>query len=513
MPSQLHFSCKHFTLNGKTLKLLRFVLLRPPMTLASLTLAGLTCLSACQISYAQTLPAPTAAPAHPAALPDMTSIVAQFAPTVVNISVRGTRKVSTAAEPSVDKGDDAQGSQEDDVMNEFLRGFQKRFGGLPSQLQIPVRGEGSGFIVSTDGLILTNAHVVSDAEEVVVKLTDRREFIAKVLGTDQRTDIAVLKIDARDLKAAPLATPSSPQVGEWVLAIGSPFGFESTVTAGVISATKRSLPGDGSVPFIQTDAAVNPGNSGGPLINMRGEVIGINSQIFTKTGGYQGLSFAIPIAVAQRIEQQILRTGRVRHAKLGVEVQDVNQTLAQAFKLDTPAGALVVDVGRDSVADRAGIKESDIVLSVNGKAIEFAGDLSAAVSLAQPGDRVELEVWRQGRRHTLQVQLGDMEAQPPKPGSADNTDTKSIDRLGLLLSQKKPVEQPGRAVEAGLLIAGVAGAADRAGVLPGDLLLAIDGRAVTSIAQVAIAAVQAGKSVALLVQRDGAKIYIALRLV
>jgi len=512
-PPHLHFSCENFTLNGKTLKLLRFALLPCLTTVTSLTVAGLACLSVSQISYAQTVPAPVAASMHPAALPDMTGIVAQFAPTVVNISVRGTRKVSTAAEPSVDKGDDVQGSQDDDVMSEFLRGFQKRFGGLPSQLQIPVRGEGSGFIVSTDGVILTNAHVVSDAEEVVVKLTDRREFIAKVMGTDQRTDIAVLKIDARDLQAAPLTPPSPPQVGEWVLAIGSPFGFESTVTAGVISATRRSLPGDGSVPFIQTDAAVNPGNSGGPLINMRGEVIGINSQIFTKTGGYQGLSFAIPIAVAQRVQQQILRAGRVRHAKLGVEVQDVNQTLAQAFKLDTPAGALVVDVGRDSAAERAGIKESDIVLRINGKTVEFAGDLSAAISLAQPGDRAEVEVWRQGRRHTLQVQLEGLEAQPLKPEFADSTGTKSVDRLGLLLSQKKPTEQPGRTVEAGLLIAGVAGAADRAGVLPGDLLLAIDGRAVTSIAQVAIAAVQAGKSMALLVQRDGAKIYIALRLV
>lgn len=398
-------------------------------------------------------------------------------------------------------------------MSEFLRGFQQRFGGLPSQLQIPVRGEGSGFIVSADGVILTNAHVVSDADEVVVKLTDRREFIAKVLGTDKRSDIAVLKIDAHDLKAAVITSPTQLQVGEWVLAIGSPFGFESTVTAGVISATRRSLPGDGSVSFIQTDAAVNPGNSGGPLINMRGEGIGINSQIFTKTGGYQGLSFAIPIAVAQRIAQQILRSGKVRHAKLGVEVQDVNQTLAQAFKLGKPAGALVVDVEKDSPAEHAGLKESDIVMSVNGKTVEFAGDLSVAISLAQPGDRAELEIWRQGRRQTMPVQLGDVVVHPIKLESADAMGTKSVDRLGLLLSQKKPIEQPGHAADAGLLIAGVAGAADRAGVLPGDLLLAIDGHAVTSIAQVAIAAVQAGKSIALLVQRDGTKIYIALRLV
>jgi serine protease Do len=502
-----------FTLNGQILNLLRFVQARPSTVVASLTLAGLVGLGTPQISHAQTLPAPAVALARPAALPDMTSIVSQLAPTVVNISVRGTRKVSTEGQTSADQGDDAQGSQDDDAMSEFLRGFQKRFGGLPSQLKIPVRAEGSGFIVSADGVILTNAHVVSDAEEVVVKLTDRREFIAKVIGTDKRTDIAVLKIDAKDLKAAVVASPTPLQVGEWVLAIGSPFGFESTVTAGVISATRRSLPGDGSVSFIQTDAAVNPGNSGGPLINMRGEVIGINSQIFTKTGGYQGLSFAIPMAVAQRVEQQILRTGQVRHAKLGVEVQDVDQTLAQAFKLGKPAGALVIDVEKDGAAEHAGLKESDIVMSINGKAIEFSGDLSAAVSLAQPGDRVELEVWRQGGQHRLQVQLGDVAVHPDKLASADATQTQAVDRLGLLFQQKRPTGKPGAAVESGLLIAGVAGAADRAGVLPGDLLLAIDGYPVTSVAQVGTAALQAGKSVALLVQRDGVKIYIPLRLV
>jgi len=482
------------------------------MRVLSFTLAGLFCLGTSQVSLAQSLPAPAGVLAHPGALPDMTGIVAQFAPTVVNISVRGTRKVSTAAEAPDDKGGDAQGSEEDDAMSDFLRGFQKRFGGLPAQLQIPVRGEGSGFIVSSDGVILTNAHVVSDAEEVVVKLTDRREFIAKVVGTDKLTDIAVLKIDAQDLKAAVVSSSASLQVGEWVLAIGSPFGFESTVTAGVISATRRSLPGDGSVPFIQTDAAINPGNSGGPLINMRGEVIGINSQIVTKSGGYQGLSFAIPIAVAQRVAQQILHTGKVSHAKLGVEVQEVNQTLAQAFKLGKPSGALVVDVEKDSAADRAGIKESDIVMSINGKTIDLAGDLSAAISLAQPGDKVALEVWRQGARHTLQAQLGDGAARPAKPASADASSTKSVDRLGLLLQQKPASSKPGSAPEPGVLIEGVAGAADRAGVLPGDVLLAIDGLPVNTVAQVGVAVARVGKSVALLVLRDGVKIYVPLRL-
>ena len=413
-----------------------------------------------------------------AELPDMTSIAAQYAPTVVNISVRGTRKVSTTGDVSSDNGTDAQKSQEEDAMSEFLRGFQQRFGGLPPQIQMPIRGEGSGFIVSADGLILTNAHVVSDAEEVVVKLTDRREFLAKVLGTDKLTDIAVLKIDASNLKAALLAPPAPLRVGEWVLAIGSPFGFESTVTAGVISATRRSLPGDGSVPFIQTDAAINPGNSGGPLINMRGEVVGINSQIYSRSGGYQGLSFAIPISVAQGIEQQILSTGKVRHAKLGVSVQDVNQTLAEAFKLDKPAGALVDDIQKGSAAENAGVESGDVVLAVNGEPIDLAGDLSANVSLAQPGERIELDIWRQGARRTLHATLGDEPINLAKPTTIAANQPNPVARLGLLLSM--PKQQ--------------------------------DGKKVSTIAQAGVAAVQSAKSVALLLQRDGMKIYIPLRL-
>jgi serine protease Do len=485
----------------------------PRMQLTCLSLAMLAILGVGSVGQAQTLQTAATELVKTTALPDMTSIVAQFAPTVVNISVRGTRKVSTAGDNASDKGGDSQRSQEDDAMSEFLKGFQQRFGGLPPQMQMPVRGEGSGFIVSPDGVILTNAHVVSDAEEVVVKLTDRREFIAKVLGSDKLTDIAVLKIDASHLKAAPMTTPAPLQVGEWVLAIGSPFGFESTVTAGVISATRRSLPGDGAVPFIQTDAAINPGNSGGPLINMRGEVVGINSQIYTHTGGYQGLSFAIPIGVVQRIEQQILSTGKVRHAKLGVAVQDVNQTLAESFKLEKPAGALVSDVLKDSAADHAGLSIGDVVLSIDHRSVEFAGDLSANVSLAQPGDQVELDIWRQGAHRTLYVQLGDTSVRADKPPTANATEINPVDRLGLLLSMKKKSDRSEAGGGEGLLVEGVAGAAERAGVQPGDLLLAIDGQTVSTLTQAGTAALQAGKSVALLVQRDGMKIYVPLRLV
>ena len=480
--------------------------------LTMLLITGVACAGLPQISKAQPVPMATATAPNPIALPDMTSIAAQFAPTVVNISIRGTRKVSTSGDISGDSGSDAQKSQEEDAMSDFLRGFQQRFGGLPPQIQMPIRGEGSGFIVSSDGLILTNAHVVSDAEEVVVKLTDRREFLAKVLGSDKLTDIAVLKIDASKLQAVSLTPPAPLRVGEWVLAIGSPFGFESTVTAGVISATRRSLPGDGSVPFIQTDAAINPGNSGGPLINMRGEVVGINSQIYSRSGGYQGVSFAIPISVAQRIEQQILSTGKVRHAKLGVSVQDVNQTLAEAFKLDKPSGALVDDVQKDSAAERAGLESGDVVLAVNGKPIDLAGDLSANVSLAQPGEQIELDIWRQGARRTLHAKLGDIKLDPVKPQLIAAALPNPVARLGLLLSLPKSKDEQAEGKTAGLLIEGVNGAAEHAGVQPGDLLLAIDGRQVSTITQAGLAAVQSGKSVALLLQRDGMKIYIPLRL-
>ena len=494
-------------MNFNNLRPLPRLMLPTVLLIAGIASAGLP-----QVSSAQ--PVMMAAEIVPklAGLPDMTSIAAQFAPTVVNISVRGTRKVSTSGDASGDSSGDAQKSQEEDAMSDFLRGFQQRFGGLPPQIQMPTRGEGSGFIVSPDGLILTNAHVVSDAEEVVVKLTDRREFLAKVLGSDKLTDIAVLKIDASNLKAVALTPPAPLRVGEWVLAIGSPFGFESTVTAGVISATRRSLPGDSSVPFIQTDAAINPGNSGGPLINMRGEVVGINSQIYSRSGGYQGLSFAIPIGVAQRIEQQILSTGRVSHAKLGVSVQDVNQTLAEAFKLAKPSGALVNEIQKDSAAERAGLESGDVVLAVNGIAIDLASDLSANVGLAQPGQQIDLDIWRQGARSTLHATLGDAKTDPVKPSKPFTTQPNPVARLGLLLSlPKSKVEQP-EGKTAGLLIEGVNGAAEHAGVQPGDLLLAIDGKQVSTITQAGAAAVQSGKSVALLLQRDGMKMYIPLRL-
>ena len=477
-------------------------------SLAQSAVLTLVLLTAASAGLAQTAPARAATLT---ALPDMAGIAAQFAPTVVNISISGTRKISTVGDASGDPGEDAPDGQSADPMRDFLRSFQQRFGGLPPLMSMPVRGEGSGFIVSADGVILTNAHVVSDADEVLVKLTDHREFVAKILGVDKATDIAVLKIDASHLPAVSLSPPSPLRVGEWVLAIGSPYGFESTVTAGVISATKRSLPGDSAVAFIQTDAAINPGNSGGPLINMRGEVVGINSQIYSRTGGFQGLSFAIPIEVAQRVEQQILSTGQVRHAKLGVGIQEVDQTLAQAFKLDKPAGALISDVDKDSAAAHAGVRSGDVVLAVNGHAIDVPGDLSSAMGLSQPGDTVELEIWREGARRTLHARLDDSK---PTPLATTASVTKPGPKgpLGLALRPLQADEMHEAGVASGLLIESVSGAAERAGVQAGDLLLAIDGQSVGTLDQASAAQARTAKSVALLIQRGGLKFYVPLRL-
>ncbi|MBW8722871.1 MAG: trypsin-like peptidase domain-containing protein, partial [Polaromonas sp.] len=306
-------------------------------------------------------------PGVPVALPDFSQITERYGPAVVNISVTGTTKVRNESPLAQGDDDDNDDAQSGDPFFEFFKRFQQgpgRPGGVPRE--VPTRGQGSGFIVSADGIILTNAHVVRDAKEVTVKLTDRREYRAKVLGADPKTDVAVLRIEAKNLPVVTLGKVSDLKVGEWVLAIGSPFGFENTVTAGVVSAKGRSLPDDSAVPFIQTDVAVNPGNSGGPLFNAKGEVVGINSQIYSQSGGYQGVSFAIPVDLAIKVKDQIVATGKVEHARLGVSVQEVNQSLADSFGLDRPAGALVANVEKGSPADKAGLQTGDVIRSIDG---------------------------------------------------------------------------------------------------------------------------------------------------
>ncbi|ROZ64102.1 DegQ family serine endoprotease [Ramlibacter sp. WS9] len=443
--------------------------------------------------------APVAPALAASTLPDFPRITERYGPAVVNISVSGTRKTSGMEMDAQALGDPF----------EFFRRFQQGPNrGTPRE--VPVRGMGSGFIIGADGVILTNAHVVKDASEVTVKLTDRREYRAKVLGSDPKTDVAVLKIEARNLPVVTLGNTKDLRPGEWVLAIGSPFGFENTVTAGVVSAKGRSLPDDSAVPFIQTDVAVNPGNSGGPLFNGRGEVIGMNSQIYSQSGGYMGVSFAIPIDVAVRIKDQIVATGSAQHARLGVTVQEVNQTLADSFKLDRPEGALVASVEKGSPAEKAGLQPGDVIRGVNGQAIVASGDLPAMVGLSKPGDRVVLQVWRQGKKVDLNAQLASANEKVAKAEARNENATGG--KLGLALRPLQEGEKRQSGIKEGLVVEDVGGAAARAGVEPGDVLLAINGAPVKSVEQARSAIGKSDKSVALLIQRGDDKIFVPVRI-
>jgi serine protease Do len=433
-------------------------------------------------------------------VPDFPTITKRYGPAVVNISVSGTRKA--------DAGDPEEPLDPFELFKRFQQG-QGRRGAAPHD--VPVRGMGSGFIVGADGIIMTNAHVVKDATEVTVKLTDRREYRAKVLGSDPKTDIAILKIDARNLPVVTLGSTKNLEVGEWVLAIGSPFGFDNTVTAGVVSAKGRSLPDDSAVPFIQTDVAVNPGNSGGPLFNARGEVVGINSQIYSRSGGYQGVSFAIPVDVAVRVKDQIVAHGKVEHARLGVTVQEVNQTLADSFHLQRPEGALVASVEKGSPAEKAGLQAGDVIHSANGQPVVASGDLPAIVGQSAPGDRIQLQVWRGGKDMNVAAQLANSNDKVAEaPAKQDNAAAGG--KLGLALRPLQPDEKRESGIKDGLVVQDVAGAAARAGVEPGDVILAVNGTPAKSVEQVRSVLAKAEKSVALLIQRGDDKIFVPVRI-
>ncbi|MES2972737.1 MAG: DegQ family serine endoprotease [Pseudomonadota bacterium] len=448
----------------------------------------------------------TSAPAiMPVTAPDFSQITERYGPAVVNISVTGTQKASYDEGETAERG--GRGQRGEDPFLEFFRRFQQGQGGRGMPRETPVRGQGSGFILSADGIILTNAHVVRDAKEVTVKLTDRREFRAKVLGADPKTDVAVLKIDAKNLPVVAMGKPSDLKVGEWVLAIGSPYGFENTVTAGVVSAKGRSLPDDSYVPFIQTDVAVNPGNSGGPLFNARGEVIGINSQIYSQTGGYQGLSFAIPIDVAAKIKDRLVAHGKVEHAQLGVSVQGINQALAESFGLDKPEGALVSSVARGSAADKAGLQPGDVIRGVNGQPIVTSADLPAFIGMAAPGDKVRLDIWRKGGSLNLAATLGSVEDKAGKVEAASSGPS-TQGKLGLALRPLQPSEKRDSGIAEGLVVEDAGGAAATAGVEAGDVLLAINGTPVKSVEQVRTLVGKSGKSVALLIRRGDDRIFV-----
>lgn len=474
-----------------------------PLILALLTAgalggAGVEALHRQGAAHAQVAPA-TGGPATAAASvtnPDFARITTLQGPAVVNISVTGVRKA-------------AAGPAELEEMPEFFR----RFGppgmqGMPgSSPEAPVRGAGSGFIVDANGIILTNAHVVDGATEVTVKLTDRREYQARVLGSDRKTDVAVLKIEAKDLPVVKLGSTRDLRVGQWVLAIGSPFGFENTVTAGVVSAKGRSLPDGSGVGFIQSDVAVNPGNSGGPLFNANGEVVGINSQIYSRSGGYQGLSFAIPIDLATRIKDQIVAHGKVDHARLGVTVQEVNQALADSFRLDRPRGALVAQVEAGGPAERAGLKTGDVVLGVDGEPVVGSGDLPALLSQHAAGDNVRLEVWRDGKRVELTARLAGSQRAEAQAEAAAAAPTGG--KLGLTLRPLQPGDSTGGGK--GLVVEAASGPAGRAGVQPGDVIVSVNGVPAASIEAVRAAVDKAGSSVALLISRDGQRLFVPVR--
>jgi serine protease Do len=436
-------------------------------------------------------PAPSTAPIV-ANLPDFRQLVQAYGPAVVNVSV--SSNVKTRGHGRLPPGMD-----EDNPLFQFMQ---------PGQ-GVPMRGEGSGFIVSADGIILTNAHVVDDAQKVTVKLTDRREFEATVIGSDAKSDVAVLKIDAHDLPVIKLGDPRTLQVGEWVVAIGSPFGFENTVTAGIVSAKGRNLPDDTYVPFIQTDVAVNPGNSGGPLFNLRGEVVGINSQIYSRSGGYQGVSFAIPIDVAMNVGKQLQAHGHVTRGRLGVGIQDVDQALAESFGLDSPRGALVSNVEKGGPAEKAGLQEGDVILAFDGQSIDSAGQLPSAVAATDPGKAIALQVWRDHAAREVKVKLGQM---TDENAVAANDDGASAGRLGLMVRPLSAEEKQQVELSDGLVVEDVDGAAAEAGVRPGDIVIAANGTAVKSVEQLRSVVSGSKRHVALLVQRGDARVFVPVEL-
>ena len=434
-------------------------------------------------------------------LPDIATLVEQNGPAVVNIKVSGMSKTAN----------DLPEELKNSPFGEFFRRF-----GVPGQQGpqgqgMPTRGEGSGFIVSADGVVLTNAHVVAEASKVTVRLTDGRELEAKVIGVDKKTDVAVLRIDAKGLPTVKIGNPAATRVGEWVVAIGSPYGFENSVTAGIVSAKSRSLPEENYVPFIQTDAAVNPGNSGGPLFNLAGEVIGINSQIYSRSGGFQGISFAIPIEVALNVKDQLVKHGKVTRGRMGVTVQEVNATLADSFSLDRPRGALISAVEAGSPAEKAGMQVGDIILKYNGATIERSSDLPVLVADTAPGKTASVDVWRKGSSKTLTVAT--FEGKPKAEQSASNEPKgAATGRLGLAVRPLTPEERKENNGRAGLVIEEVAGAAARAGLQPGDLVLSLNGNAVTTPDDLRDHAAKAGKRVALLIQREGQQLFVPIEL-
>lgn len=447
-------------------------------------------------------------------LPDFTELAEKQGAAVVNISTTQVIRGRGATPLPFD---------EDDPMFEFFKRFMPRQpngnGGVPREFEN--KSLGSGFIVSGDGYILTNAHVVDAADEITVRLTDKREYKAKVIGADKRTDVALIKIDANNLPTVRLGDPNQLKVGEWVVAIGSPFGFDNSVTAGIVSAKGRSLPQESYVPFIQTDVAVNPGNSGGPLFNMRGEVVGVNSQIYSRSGGYMGLSFAIPIDVAMEVQGQLRTHGKVSRGRLGVVIQEVTRELAESLGLSRPMGAIVNAVEKGGPAEKAGLEAGDVILKFDGKPVNSSSDLPRLVGGTKPGTKSTVQVWRKGAAKDIQVTVGEVleekVAANKNSGKGKGTGDREANRLGLVVSELTADQRRELKIGGGLLIEDVRGGTSRADLRPGDIILALISKGATTEVKTVeqfnklLAQFDKSASVTLLVRRGDMQTFVTIK--
>ena len=443
-------------------------------------------------------------------LPDFAELAERQGPAVVNISTTQVIKHSGATPFPFDESDPA--------FELFRRFMPRQMPGIPREFKN--QSLGSGFIVSADGHIMTNAHVVEGADEVLVRLTDKREYKAKVLGYDKRTDIALIKIEAAGLPVVRMGDPNKLRVGEWVAAIGSPFGFEASVTAGIVSAKGRSLPQENYVPFIQTDVAINPGNSGGPLFNMRGEVVGVNSQIYSRSGGYQGIAFAIPIDVAMEISGQLKASGKVSRGRLGVVIQEVTRELAESFGLQKPQGALVTTVEKGSPADAAGVEAGDIILKFDGKAVGQSSDLPRIVGGTKPGTKSSMQVWRKGATRDIAITVAEVQEEKtagPALRKGRAAPEQAANRLGLVLSELTAEQRRQLGVDHGLVVEDVKNGGMRTELRPGDVILGVANKGqqteVRSVEQFngLLAKLDRNATITLLVRRGDAQTFITIK--
>lgn len=447
-------------------------------------------------------------------LPDFTELAEKHGSEVVNISVTQHIQGGAGMVPY-------PGMPDDEQMQEFFKRFGIPMPGVPGQNGAPQpeyksQSLGSGFIISNDGYILTNAHLINQADEVIVKLSDKREFKAKIIGVDRRTDVALLKIEAVGLPKVIIGDPEKLKVGEWVAAIGSPFGLENTMTAGIVSAKGRALPQENFVPFIQTDVAINPGNSGGPLFNLAGEVVGINSQIYSRTGGSMGLSFAIPIDVALDISNQLKASGKITRGWLGIAIQELTKELAESFGMKNTNGALVAGVEKNGPADKGGLEAGDVITKFDGKPIIASADLPRIVGSTKPGKVAAVEILRKGSAKTLSMGVGEMPADPSEVAQANNKPTikPELNRIGLILKELTPQQKKKLNGKNGLLVVDAQGVVAQAGVRRGDVILGLNNTEVQSLDQFnkQLMGFAAGKTIALLVLRGESTLYVPIKI-